>query len=54
MDVIQFQQLKDDFYWRSKKKSMDEIPVELVINFDQTALSYVLTSQWTMEQEGTK
>ena len=35
---------------------MDEIniPAELVINFDQTALSYVPTSQWTIEQEGTK
>ena len=34
--------------------SMDEIPAELVINFDQTTLSYVPTSHWTMEQEGTK
>ena len=33
---------------------MDEIPAELVINFDQTVLSYVPTSYWTMEQEGTK
>ena len=34
--------------------SMDEIPAELVINFDQTALSYVPASHWTLGREGTK
>ena len=33
---------------------MDEVPSELIINLDQTALSYVLVSQWTMEEEGAK
>ena len=33
---------------------MDEIPAELVINFDRTALSYVPASHWTMQQEGSK
>ena len=33
---------------------MDEIPAELVINFDQTALNIVPTSDWTMEAEGSK
>ena len=46
----EFQKLKDEFLL---EVSMDEIPADLVINFDQTALSYVPTSLWTMEQEGT-
>ena len=33
---------------------MDEIPPELVINFDQTALNYVPISHWTMDKEGVK
>ena len=33
---------------------MDEVPSELIINWDQTALSYVPVSQWTMEEEGAK
>ena len=32
--------------------SMDEIPAELVINFDQTGLNVVPTSDWTMEVGG--
>ena len=51
VNVSQFQKLKDEFLL---EVSMDEIPADLVINFDQTALSYVPTSLWTMEQEGTK
>jgi len=55
VDVSQFQKLKDEFLLEIKNiVSMDEIPAELVINFDQTALSYVPTAHWTMEQEGTK
>ena len=33
---------------------MDEIPPQLVINFDQTALNYVPISHWTMDKEGAK
>ena len=33
---------------------MDEVPAELVVNWDQTGLNYVPVSQWTMEQEGAK
>ena len=32
---------------------MDEIPPEMVINFDQTRINYVPTS-WSMEREGAK
>ena len=33
---------------------MDEIPPELIINFDQTGINYVLVSSWTMEEAGKK
>ena len=32
--------------------SMDQIPSELIVNFDQTGISYVLASSYTMEKEG--
>ena len=32
---------------------MDEIPVKLIINFDQTALNYVPSTSWMMEKIGT-
>ena len=55
VDVSQFEQLKDEFLLEIKNiVSMDEIPTDLVINFDQTALNYVPMSHWTMEKEGTK
>ena len=33
---------------------MDEIPPDLIINFDQTGINYVPISSWTMEKEGAK
>ena len=33
---------------------MDEIPLDLVINFDQTSINYIPVSSWTMEVEGAK
>ena len=33
---------------------MNEVPKELIINWDQTGLSIVPTSDWTMEKWGTK
>ena len=32
--------------------SMDQIPSELIVNFDQTGISYVPASSYTMEKEG--
>ena len=34
--------------------TMDDVPAELVINWDQTGLNYVPVSEWTMEKEGSK
>ena len=33
---------------------MDEIPLQLVINFGQTGINYIPTSSWTMEKQGSK
>ena len=33
---------------------MDEIPQDLIINFDQTGMNYVPLTSWTMEQEGAR
>ena len=33
---------------------MNEIPPDLVINFDQTAVHYVPVDNWTMAKEGSK
>ena len=33
---------------------LDEIPNELIINFDQTGINYVPMSSWTMEKQGAK
>ena len=31
---------------------MDEVPAQLIINWDQTGINYVPVSSWTMEQVG--
>ena len=33
---------------------MDEIPPQLIINWDHTGINYVPVSSWTMETAGTK
>ena len=33
---------------------MDEIPLALIINWDQTEINYVPVEFWTMEIEGTE
>ena len=33
---------------------MDNIPPDLVINWDQTGMQYVPVSSWTMSKEGSK
>ena len=55
VDVERYEQLKDEFLIEIKViVTMDEIPPELIINFDQTALNYVPVSHWTMDQVGAK
>jgi hypothetical protein len=33
---------------------LEDIPFQLIINWDQTGINYVPVSQWTMEKRGTK
>jgi len=33
---------------------MDEVPSELVINWDQTGINYIPVASWTMAEEGSK
>ena len=33
---------------------MEEIPGELIVNWDQTGIHYIPVSSWTMEKEGSK
>ena len=33
---------------------MEEIPPDLIINWDHTGINYVPVSKWTMEKEGTE
>ena len=33
---------------------MEEVPSDLIINWDQTSVHYIPISQWTMEKQGTK
>ena len=55
VDVEWFKEVKEDFLLDVKNiVAMDDIPAELVINFDQTALNYVPVTPWTMEKQGAK
>jgi len=53
VDPEHFENLKEDFLWEIKSVvTIDQIPDELILNFDQTALNYVPVTPWTMEEEG--
>ena len=50
-----FSEIKEQFLLDVKAiVVMEEIPKELLINWDQTAIKIVPTSAWTMEKRGTK
>ena len=51
VNVEKFQELEEDFLLQIKNTvDMDEIPEDLIINFDQTGLNYVPVTSWTMEE----
>ena len=55
VDVEWFEEMKEGFLLHVKNiVAMDEVPAELVINFDQTALNYVPVTPWTMEEQEAK
>ena len=55
VDIEHFEEVKKNFYQDIRNiVTMDEISEQLIINWDQTGLNYVLLAQWTMEEEGAK
>ena len=55
MTVQKFDEVKTQFLLDIKAVvEMDEVPFELIINWDQTGIHYVPVSSWTMEKEGSK
>jgi len=55
VDVEQFKEVKEAILLDVRNiVAMDEIPAELIVNFDQTALNYVPITPWTMEKQGAK
>ena len=53
MDVKNFEETKKGFLLDVHNvMEMDEIPPDLVINFDQTAVHYVPVDNWMMAKEG--
>ena len=54
-NVENFDLLKEEFLLEVKNVVyMDEMPKDLIINFDQTGINYIPVTSWTMEQEGAK
>ena len=50
-----FESLKEQFLLYIKQVvDLEEIPPELIINWDQTAIHYVPVSSWSIEVEGSK
>ena len=53
--VEHFDKLKEQYLLDIKViVELEEIPEDLIINWDQTGINYVLFSQWTMSKEGSK
>ena len=53
--MVNFDELKEQFLYDIKVVvEMEEIPFDLIFNWDQTAISIVPGSSWTMEEKGTK
>ena len=55
VSVADFEQFKTQFIFDIRAViEMEEIPGELVINWDQTGIHYVPVSSWTMARKGSK
>jgi len=53
--IENFESLKDDFLLAIKNTvCMDEIPGDMIVNFDQSRIHYIPVMPWTMEKEGVK
>ena len=50
-----FENLKETFLEQIRSTVLfEDVPVDLIFNWDQTGLNYVPVSSWTMEKEGAK
>ena len=55
VNISDFEERKSQFIFDIKATiNMEEIPPELVINWDHTGINYVPVSDWTMAKEGGK
>ncbi len=55
VSVENFELLKNQFLFDIKTiTAMEDIPEDLIINWDHTGLNYVPVSKWTMAEEGSK
>ena len=53
--VSNFEELKSQYLMDIKAiVTMEKIPDDLVVNWDQTAIKYIPLSNWTMDKEGSK
>ena len=53
--VAEFQRLKEEFLQDVVTTvEMEEIPSELILNWDQTGIKIVPSNTWTMEEQGSK
>ena len=55
VSLLDLEPYKAHFVFDVKAKiEIEEIPSELVMNWDRTVIHYVLVSSWTMAKEGSK
>ena len=55
ISAANFAQLKAQFLFDVQvTREMEEVPEDLISNWDQTGIHYVPVSNWTMQQEGSK
>ena len=55
VSVNNFNQLKSQFIFHIQSiVEMEEIPSDMIINWDQTAIKYVPVSNWMMANEGSR
>jgi hypothetical protein len=55
VSVSDFEALKAQFIYNIQVVvEMEDVPGELIVNWDQTGIHYVPVSSWTMEREGSK
>jgi len=53
--VSNFDEIKDNFLMDIKAVVvMEEVPDDMILNWDQTAIKYIPVSNWTMATEGSK